>query len=196
MLPAAVATMESFDEINKTIAPFGLVLQKENRMVDKLIFSEANASLLPDMDLVNEYNKRIANEKSLKPVGPTGNKDFFVKIKTEKDVVTLPSGLQYKIIKQGTGARPLATDNVRVNYTGMLINGKIFNSSLSKGVPSLINVSGVFPGLKEALQLMPVGSKYEVYIPAELGFGDQYFAAMIPKDSGLIYEIELVGIIK
>jgi len=197
ILPAAVATMESFDEINKTIAPYGLVLQKESRMVDKLIFAEADASLLPDMDLVNEYNKRKANEKSLKPIGPTDNKDFFVRNKTNRDVITLPSGLQYKIIKQGTGARPLATDNVRVNYTGMLVNGKIFSSSLSTGVPTNWHLSNdIPPGIKEALQLMPVGSKYEVYIPADLGFRDQYFAAMIPKDSGLIYEIELVGIIK
>jgi len=196
-LPLAVSKLHKIEEITAKVKPYGLVLQKENRMVDKLIFAEANASLLPDMDLVNEYNKRKANEKSLKPIGPTDNKDFFVRNKTNRDVITLPSGLQYKIIKQGTGARPLATDNVRVNYTGMLVNGKIFSSSLSTGVPTNWHLSNdIPPGIKEALQLMPVGSKYEVYIPADLGFRDQYFAAMIPKDSGLIYEIELVGIIK
>jgi len=97
---------------------------------------------------------------------------FLEANKKKEGVVALPSGLQYKVIKEGTGPKPAATDRVKVHYQGSLLNGKVFDSSIERGEPATFGVSEVIPGWTEALQLMPVGSKWQLFIPSELGYGD------------------------
>ena len=110
--------------------------------------------------------------------------------------MTLPSGLQYKIVKQGTGSKPGPNDKVVVEYTGTLVNGKIFDSSFKNSDPATFNVSDVIAGWKEALQLMPAGSKWIIYVPATLAYGIHTGHGTFPPNSNLIFEIELKEIVK
>ena len=119
---------------------------------------------------------------------------FLAANKAKEGVVTTPSGLQYKIVKQGTGSKPTANDTVVCNYRGTLINGKEFDSSYKRGQPASFPVSGVIRGWTEALQLMPVGSKWELYVPSELAYGDRGAGADIGPGATLIFEVELLSI--
>ena len=118
---------------------------------------------------------------------------FLAANKTKEGVVTLPSGLQYKILKKGDGPKPTASDTVSCNYRGTLIDGKEFDSSYKRGQAASFPVSGVIKGWTEALQLMPVGSKWELYIPSDLAYGDRGNGPIGPGEA-LIFEIELLGI--
>jgi FKBP-type peptidyl-prolyl cis-trans isomerase FklB len=113
-------------------------------------------------------------------------------------VVTLPSGLQYKILKAGTGPKPAATDEVVCNYRGILIDGTEFDSSYKRGTPATFPVDKVIKGWTEALQLMPVGSKWELFVPSNLAYGErgagQRGADVIAPNSTLIFEVELMSI--
>jgi FKBP-type peptidyl-prolyl cis-trans isomerase FklB len=119
---------------------------------------------------------------------------FLAANKAKPDVVTLPSGLQYKILTAGTGAKPTASDTVVCNYRGTLINGKEFDSSYKRGQPATFPVSGVIKGWTEALQLMPVGSKWQLFIPADLAYGDRSPSPDIAPGDMLIFEVELMSI--
>jgi len=119
---------------------------------------------------------------------------FLAANKSKDGVVTLPSGLQYKILQQGTGPMPTANDSVVCNYRGTLINGKEFDSSYKRGQPATFPVSGVIKGWTEALQLMPVGSKWQLFIPAALAYGDRGAGADIGPGATLIFEVELLSI--
>jgi FKBP-type peptidyl-prolyl cis-trans isomerase FklB len=118
---------------------------------------------------------------------------FLAANKTKEGVVTLPSGLQYKVITEGKGEKPAATSKVKVNYKGTLIDGTEFDSSYSRNEPATFRVNQVIPGWTEALQLMPVGSKWELYIPQEIAYGSRE-AGKIQPFSALVFEVELVGI--
>jgi len=120
-------------------------------------------------------------------------KKFFEENKAKEGVVTLPSGVQYKILKEGKGAKPTATDIVEVNYHGTLVDGTVFDSSVERKKPATFNVSGVIKGWTEVLQLMPVGSKWIVYIPYDLAYGGQDRGTIKPF-SNLIFEVELLSI--
>jgi FKBP-type peptidyl-prolyl cis-trans isomerase FklB len=109
-------------------------------------------------------------------------------------VKTTASGLQYEILSAGDGPKPKATDRVRVHYKGSLINGTEFDSSYERGEPAVFPANRVIPGWTEALQLMTVGSKWKLFIPAALGYGEQGAGAAIPPHSTLIFEVELLGI--
>ena len=111
-------------------------------------------------------------------------------------VVTLPSGLQYKVIKEGTGPMPTAGDTVTVNYKGTLIDGTEFDSSYKRGTPATFPVKGVIPGWTEALQKMKVGSTWELFIPPKLAYGERGAGHVIGPDSTLIFEVELLSIKK
>jgi FKBP-type peptidyl-prolyl cis-trans isomerase FklB len=111
-------------------------------------------------------------------------------------VVTTASGLQYKVLKSGTGEMPKATDQVKVDYTGTLIDGTVFDSSVQRGEPAVFPVNAVIPGWVEALQLMKVGDKWQLFIPAKLAYGDQSPSPTIPPNSVLIFEVELLNIQK
>jgi FKBP-type peptidyl-prolyl cis-trans isomerase len=131
-------------------------------------------------------------------VASEGNKkegaDFLAANKSKEGVITLPSGLQYKILTEGTGPKPSATDTVVCNYQGTLINGTEFDSSYKRGQPLSIQVNGVIKGWTEALQLMPVGSKWQLFIPSELGYGDRGSGSTIGPGATLIFEVELLSI--
>ena len=136
-------------------------------------------------------------EEKQKAVAEQNVKDgekFLAANKTKEGVKTTASGLQYKVIKEGTGPQPKVTDSVVANYRGTLINGTEFDSSYKRGQPATFPLSGVIKGWTEGLQLMKVGSKYQLFIPATLAYGDRAMGADIAPNSTLIFEIELVGI--
>jgi len=110
----------------------------------------------------------------------------------KEDVVTLPSGLQYLILKNGDGKKPGPTTMVTVHYEGSLVNGKIFDSSYKRGKPATFGVHQVIAGWTEALQLMPVGSKWKLFIPSSLGYGARGAGGSIPPHATLIFEVELL----
>ncbi len=124
-------------------------------------------------------------------------KAFLEKNGKKSGVQTTASGLQYEVITEGTGAKPLATDNVKVHYHGTLIDGTVFDSSVERGEPVEFPLNGVIPGWTEGVQLMSVGSKYKMYIPSELGYGSRVpQGGPIQPNSVLIFEVELIDIIK
>jgi FKBP-type peptidyl-prolyl cis-trans isomerase FklB len=149
--------------------------------------------------LKNEMNQKMQaqqQEMQAKTMeAAAGNKKigeaFLTENKTKDGVVTLPSGLQYKILTAGTGPKPAATDTVSCNYKGTFIDGKEFDSS--KGTPISFGVTGVIKGWTEALQLMPVGSKWQLFIPSDLAYGDGGRPG-IPPGSTLLFDVELVSI--
>ncbi len=113
----------------------------------------------------------------------------------QEDVTTLPSGLQYKIITPAAGAIPALKDTVRCHYEGRLIDGTVFDSSYRRGTPAEFPVSGVIAGWVEALQMMPVGSKWQLYIPSALAYGEHGAGSSIGPNETLIFDIELIGIL-
>ncbi len=119
---------------------------------------------------------------------------FLEKNQKANGIVTTESGLQYKVETQGEGPVPTANDVVKVNYTGKLLDGTVFDSSVERGEPAQFGVSQVIPGWTEALQLMPVGSKYTLYIPSDLAYGDRQAGPKIKPNSTLVFEVELLGI--
>jgi FKBP-type peptidyl-prolyl cis-trans isomerase FklB len=119
---------------------------------------------------------------------------FLAKNAERPEVITLPSGLQYEVITEGTGPTPKSTDKVKVHYTGKLINGTVFDSSVERGEPIVFPVTGVIPGWIEALQLMKVGSKWKLYIPQNLAYGERGAGAQIGPFSTLVFDVELLGI--
>lgn len=124
------------------------------------------------------------------------SEEFLKQNKTKEGVVTLASGLQYKVLKSGNGAIPKATDKVKVHYSGRLLNGTIFDSSYERGEPTVFEVSKLIKGWIEALQLMKTGDKWELYIPSDLAYGPNGAGQMIGPDQALIFEMELISIEK
>ena len=120
--------------------------------------------------------------------------DFLAKNKTQPGVIVLPSGLQYKVLKEGTGPKPTISDVVACNYRGTLINGTEFDSSYKRGEPATFPVRGVIKGWTEALQLMPVGSKFQLFLPPDLAYGEHGAGADIGPNETLIFEVELMSI--
>jgi FKBP-type peptidyl-prolyl cis-trans isomerase len=140
---------------------------------------------------------KVKMDAKAKIVGDANKKDgdaFLAANKTKEGVVALPSGLQYKILKPGTGPKPTAADTVECNYKGALLNGKEFDSSYKRGQAATFPVGQVIKGWTEALQLMPVGSKWELFIPADLAYGTRAAGPDITPNSTLIFEVELVSI--
>jgi FKBP-type peptidyl-prolyl cis-trans isomerase len=121
---------------------------------------------------------------------------FLEKNRKRQGVTTTESGLQYEILTEGTGEKPTATDQVRVHYHGSLIDGKVFDSSVDRGEPVVFGVTQVIPGWTEALQLMPVGSKWKIYLPSEIAYGERGAGGDIGPNAALIFEVELLEIVK
>jgi len=143
--------------------------------------------------IIRNYFIKLQSKKAAENL-ITGKK-FLEQNKKKDSIVALPSGLQYKIITQGQGESPLITDKVTVNYEGKLLNGKVFDSSKQKGQPVEFGVNGVIKGWTEALQLMKKGSKWILYIPPDLAYGEQNIQGIEPN-SVLIFEVELLSIEK
>ena len=119
---------------------------------------------------------------------------FLEENSKKENVVSLPSGLQYEIITEGSGAKPKATDSVKCHYHGTLLDGTVFDSSVQRGQPAVFGVNQVIKGWVEALQLMSVGSKWKLFIPSSLAYGSQGAGNSIEPNSTLIFEVELLGI--
>ncbi len=137
--------------------------------------------------------KQEEEQKKLSEDNLAKGKAFLEENKTKEGVMTTESGLQYKVVSAGTGAKPKSTDTVTVNYTGKLIDGTVFDSSEKHGQAATFPLDGVIPGWTEGLQLMPKGSKYEFYIPSELAYGSGG-QGPIPPSSTLVFEVELLDI--
>ncbi len=120
--------------------------------------------------------------------------DFLATNKEKESVVTTKSGLQYEVLKQGEGAKPKATDKVKCHYHGTLIDGTIFDSSVQRGQPATFPLNMVIKGWTEALQLMPVGSKYRLFLHPDLAYGERQTGAVIGPNSTLIFDVELLDI--
>lgn len=150
-----------------------------------------------NMEEAREYMQKYFVEASAKEANKTkeeGEK-FLADNKTKSGVITTESGLQYQVITEGTGAKPTAEDHVKVHYTGTLLDGTKFDSSIDRGEPAEFPVSQVIKGWTEGLQLMPVGSKYIFWIPSDLAYGDRGAGQMIKPNSTLKFEVELLEIV-
>jgi FKBP-type peptidyl-prolyl cis-trans isomerases 1 len=143
--------------------------------------------------VINTYFEKLQNEAL--EVNTKAGEAFLTENAKNEGVVTLPSGLQYEIIKEGTGEKPKATDRVKCHYHGTLIDGRVFDSSVSRGEPAEFGVNQVIPGWVEALQLMPKGSTWKLYIPSQLAYGQRGAGEMIAPNSTLIFEVELIDIV-
>lgn len=145
-------------------------------------------------DIVNKYFAEL--EEKMNAANIEAGKKFLEENKKREGVVTLPSGLQYEVITEGNvGRYAKATDQVQCHYEGTLIDGTLFDSSIKRGQPATFGVNQVIPGWVEALQLMPEGAKWKLYIPSDLAYGAQGAGEMIPPHSTLVFEVELQRIL-
>jgi FKBP-type peptidyl-prolyl cis-trans isomerase FklB len=148
---------------------------------------QCNQVLMAYVEKVKEEKASVAKKEGIA---------FLAENKTKPGVVTTASGLQYIVLNEGTGPKPAATDKVKCNYEGKLLDGTVFDSSVKQGHPIEFNVNGVIPGWTEALQLMNTGSKYRLFIPSSLAYGDQPMGQDIKPGSTLIFDVELLEIVK
>ncbi|NBP69892.1 MAG: FKBP-type peptidyl-prolyl cis-trans isomerase [Cytophagia bacterium] len=144
------------------------------------------------MGLVQNYMQQAMMRKAEK--AKAAGQQFLAENKTKEGVITTASGLQYKVLQQGSGKQPTAQDRVTVHYTGTLIDGTPFDSSIKRGQPATFGVSGVIRGWTEALQLMKEGDKWMLYIPYDLAYGERGSGAQIPPYSTLLFEVELIKV--
>ncbi len=142
--------------------------------------------------VINDFFRTLQDKISKK--NREEGQAFLAENAKREGVVTLPSGLQYEIISEGTGRKPKASDTVQVHYHGTLIDGTVFDSSVNRGEPATFGVTQVIPGWVEALQLMPVGSKWKLFIPSELAYGAQGAGQAIGPHTTLVFEVELLDI--
>jgi FKBP-type peptidyl-prolyl cis-trans isomerase FklB len=138
--------------------------------------------------------KEMSARSALAPKNKEAGEKFLAENKTKDGVKATASGLQYKVLKAGTGKVPQATDVVRTHYRGTLIDGTEFDSSYRRNEPATFPVNGVIPGWTEALQLMPVGSKWQLFVPSKLAYGEQGAGQLIGPNATLLFEVELLGI--
>lgn len=187
----------------------GMELHARGLMADDIVFNDFLAGF---KDAMSEIECRVTDEEAKLALTELGKKiqarmeakfkdnltkatAFLEENKKKQGVVALPSGLQYQVIKQGTGASPKADSTVSVHYEGKLIDGKIFDSSIKTGEPASFPVNRVIPGWTEALTRMKVGDKWKVFIPPNLGYGERGApGGVIPPNSALIFEVELLEI--
>jgi FKBP-type peptidyl-prolyl cis-trans isomerase FklB len=187
----------------------GKSMHKDSVDIDPAIFSRGMKDalaggklLLTDDEMKVALTKlqtelRAKQEQAMQKAGEINKKagdDFLAQNKTKEGVVALPDGLQYKILKEGTGPKPSATDSVVCNYRGTLLDGTEFDSSYKRGQPASFLVSGVIKGWTEAVQLMPLGSKWQLFVPADLAYGNRAPSPEIGPNATLIFEVELLSI--
>lgn len=159
------------------------------------VFAGQMPEFTPDdaNQILQAYFEKIQAERG--GMAKEAGEKFLAENKTKEGVITLPSGLQYKVLTAGTGAKPQATDNVKCHYEGSLIDGQIFDSSIRRGEPAEFPVNGVIPGWVEALQLMNTGSKWQLYIPSELAYGSNGAGQAIGPNETLVFDVELLEIV-
>ena len=144
--------------------------------------------------VINDYFMKLQKEKF--EINKKAGEEVLNINKGKAGVVTLPSGLQYQVLQKGEGPKPTASDKVKCHYHGTLINGTVFDSSVQRGEPAVFGVSQVIPGWVEALQLMPVGSKWRLFIPSDLAYGEHGAGEAIEPNSALVFDVELLDIVK
>jgi len=183
---------------------------REKIYPDPVIFSKAmidgkNGNFLMTEEIARNFIMAFVNERQVKQAELdrasykdyiAENEAFLAKNRQKPGVTVTPSGLQYEVVKMGSGAKPSRINTVKVHYSGTLIDGTEFDSSIKRDTPAQFPVSGVIPGWTEALQLMTVGSKFILYIPENLGYGSKGAGDKIKPFSTLIFEVELLEIVK
>lgn len=155
--------------------------------------NQPDFSLQEAQDILNDFFQQL-QEKAGEQASNEG-KAFLAENAKRSGVVTLASGLQYEVMNEGNGVKPKASDTVKVHYHGQLIDGTVFDSSVRRGEPATFGVTQVISGWVEALQLMPKGSKWKLFIPSNLAYGAQGAGQLIGPHSTLIFEVELLDII-
>lgn len=158
--------------------------QKDDRLTEEVI-----RAAFESFEKKMESKQEVENKSNVDE-----GKNYLAENAKKEGVVTLPSGLQYKVLKAGNGASPQATDTVVTHYEGKLIDGTVFDSSISRGTPAEFPVNRVIPGWTEALQLMKEGDKWELYIPNELAYGSQARGPKLPAYSTLVFNVELLEV--
>lgn len=143
--------------------------------------------------VVNEHFKQLAEEAYAQ--NKASGEAFLAENAKKEGVVTLPSGLQYEVITEGSGKQPSATDRVQCHYEGTLIDGTVFDSSIKRGEPAVFGVNQVIRGWVEALQLMKEGAKWRLYIPYDMAYGEHGAGEMIPPYSALVFEVKLIKVL-
>ncbi len=143
--------------------------------------------------IINDFFTNLQNEVA--EANKRAGEEFLAENAKRPEVVTLPSGLQYEVLTEGKGRTPKATDRVQCHYHGTMIDGQVFDSSIQRGTPAVFGVNQVIPGWVEALQLMPEGSRWKLYIPSQLAYGEQGAGGSIPANATLIFEVELIKVI-
>lgn len=158
------------------------------------VFNNAAPSLSPQEanQVIQEFFSKRQDEMLTRNLEE--GKAFLAENGKNEKVVTLPSGLQYEVLTEGNGAKPAATDKVKCHYHGTLLDGTVFDSSVQRGEPALFGVNQVIKGWVEALQLMSVGSKWRLFIPSHLAYGEQGAGNSIEPNTTLIFDVELLGI--
>ncbi len=153
---------------------------------------EATMSIETANKIVQDYfSKQVADEAA---INLQKSAEFLVENQKNEGVVTLPDGLQYKVITAGSGVPPMATDQVKVNYKGTFIDGKVFDSSYDRNEPIVFGVDQVIPGWTEALQLMQPGAKWMLFVPPSLAYGEKGAGGVIGPNQALIFEVELIEV--
>jgi FKBP-type peptidyl-prolyl cis-trans isomerase FklB len=184
---------------------FSQGVSQQNIEMDIPAFLQAVEDVLNKSDLklgeadmqqvLTTYQQKIVKERGvIADSNKTSGEKFLSENKQKDGVVTLPSGLQYKIVKQGDGPKPKNDSNIKVHYHGTHIDGKVFDSSYDRGEPISLSLNQVIKGWQEALPLMSVGSKFKIYVPSELAYGDRGAGNSIGPNETLIFDIELLGI--
>ena len=143
--------------------------------------------------VVNEHFQKLAEEAYA--VNRNAGEKFLAENAKKESITTLPSGMQYEVIKEGNGKKPSATDHVQCHYEGTLIDGTIFDRSIKRGEPAVFGVNQVIKGWVEALQLMQEGAKWRLYIPYDMAYGEHGAGEMIPPYSALIFDVELIKVL-
>jgi len=179
-------------EINPDVLLRGIMdasLDSASRLMTDAQMQETMTTFQKEMQMKQQENARLAGEKNR-----VEGEAYLAANSKKEGVITLPSGLQCRIMTKGTGRKPSATSTVTTHYVGKLINGTEFDSSVKRGEPATFPVNGVIRGWTEALQMMPVGSKWELVIPPSLGYGEQGAGGVIPPSAVLVFEVELLSI--
>ncbi len=160
----------------------------------KMTYDEAKAEIQKYFTALEE--KQRAESAKMAEVNEAAGKQFLEENGKRVEVKTTASGLQYEVLKDGDGEQPTAQDQVEVHYTGKLIDGTVFDSSVERGMPATFGVTQVIPGWVEALQLMKAGSKWRLFIPSQLAYGPQGAGGIIGPNATLIFDVELLKVIK
>ncbi len=205
-VPPPLALVTTLDSVSYTIGnDMGEMLKKQGLdSINLQLFFKAiediykgdSAMITTEkgMGVVSTYLQKIKLEKAAK--NKAAGEQFLAANKTKEGINTTASGLQYQVLTNGSGAKPTLQDKVKVHYRGALIDGTVFDSSIDRGEPIVLPLSGVIKGWTEALQLMTVGSKWKLFIPSDLGYGERQAGAKISPNSALVFDVELLEIVK